>query len=205
MYGGLKQHRGDQCRSLLRFLSQGFSDWHDHHVNYERRRRPLSAPKSSLRRRSWRQPILASRPVWHHRVCGRRLLHTFFDAVTPRHIMGRGSSLQNVGLFKSMMACGNVASERDDANGDFQMLVELLLDKAGKDLAGKSTNIHDTPRPTHGGLIPGFQVYLNRGPCRIHRWLVAAAPCLALSIASRPTPMRSQTPRHGTRTASALS
>ena len=119
--------------------------------------------------------------------------------------MGRGSSLQNVGLFKSMMACGNVASERDDANGDFQMLVELLLDKAGKDLAGKSTNIHDTPRPTHGGLIPGFQVYLNRGPCRIHRWLVAAAPCLALSIASRPTPMRSQTPRHGTRTASALS
>ena len=66
---------------------------------------------------------------------------TFFDAVTPRRIMGRGSSLQNVGLFKSMMACGYVASGRDDANGDFQMLVELLLDKAGKDLAGKSANI----------------------------------------------------------------
>ena len=65
---------------------------------------------------------------------------SFFDKVTPRRLMHDGTLTAMV-HFKSLMASGFVQAERDDANGMFQELAELLLDKAGNDLASKSVRI----------------------------------------------------------------
>ena len=66
--------------------------------------------------------------------------NSFYDRVTPRRLMHDGTLAATV-CFKSVMASGYAQDDRDDANGLFQELAELLLDKAGSDLASKSIRI----------------------------------------------------------------